>query len=247
MYRCGGRCAMNIALVEDDIVEADIIINYIKRYCREKEVKLDITHFKTAEDFLRAYKQSYFSIVFMDIELPGIGGLDAARSLRQKDDCITIIFVTKMAQYARNGYEVAALDFIVKPVTYADFSLKLKKAVNVARSKEVKSVLVPVNSGFYRVSTDKLIYVEIMGHRIKYQLTDMEIEARGTLSEAEKKLEGCGFLKCNSCYLVNSRYVNKVDGNEVDVGGYKLKISHPKRRAFLEAFMNILTGGGDVK
>ena len=238
---------MNIALVEDNTLEADVLLKFLKRYAADKDVKLDVTHYKNAEDFLKSYKHSYFSIVFMDIDLPGIGGIDAARSIRRKDDCITIIFVTKMAKYAQKGYEVNALDFLVKPVSYADFSLKLRKAINVARSKEVHSVLVPVGNGFCRISTDKLVYIEVMGHKIKYQLVDEEIEARGTLSEVEKKLDGCGFLRCNSCYLVNSRYVNKVTGNEVDVGGHMLKISHPKRRAFIESLMNILTGGDYIK
>ena len=238
---------MNIALVEDDSQEAEVLLKYLRRYGEDKGIKLDTTRYRSAEEFLKAYKHSYFSIVFMDIDLPGIGGLDCARSLRAQDDCVTLIFVTKMAQYAQKGYEVAALDFILKPVSYADFSLKLKKAVNVARAKETRSVLVPVNSGFCRISTDKLVYVEVMGHKVKYQLVDEEIEARGTLSEAEKRLAGCGFLRCNSCYLVNSRYVNKVKGNEVDVGGHVLKISHPKRRAFVEALMDIFTGGGRLE
>ncbi len=238
---------MKIALVEDDNCEADVLTKYLNRYGQDKQVKLEITRYGSAEEFLKAYKNAYFSIVFMDIDLPGIRGLDAARALRRQDDCVTIIFVTKMAQYAQKGYEVNALDFIVKPVNYADFSLKLKKAINVARAKEVKSVLVPVNSGFCRISTDKLVYVEVMGHKVTYRLVDEAIEARGTLSEAEKKLEGCGFLRCNSCYLVNSKYVNKVKGNEVDVGGYILKISHPKRRAFVEALMDIFTGGDAFK
>lgn len=235
---------MNIALVEDDAQEAEIMIKYIKRFGDENSFAFDVTRFRNAEDFLHAYKHSYYSIAFMDIDLPGIGGIDAARSLRSRDDCITIVFVTKMAQYAQKGYEVNALDFIVKPIGYSEFKLKMRKAVNVASSREIKSVLVPVNSGFCRISVDKLVYVEVMGHKLKYQLVDEEIEARGTLGEVEKKLEGCGFLRCNSCYLVNSRYVNKVRGNEVEVGGHVLKISHPKRKAFVEALMEIFTGGG---
>lgn len=235
---------MKVALVEDDNQEAEIFIKFVKRYGAENSLALDVTHFRNAEDFLKACKQSCFSVVFMDIDLPGMGGLDAARNLRMQDDCAVLVFVTKMAQYAQKGYEVNALDFIVKPICYADFALKIKKAVNVARSREVKSVLVPVNSGFCRLPVDKLVYVEVMGHKLKYQLVDEEIEARGSLGEVEKKLEGCGFLRCNSCYLVNSRFVNKVRGNEVEVGGYTLKISHPKRRAFVEALMEIFTGGG---
>ncbi len=96
---------MKIALVEDDNCEADVLTKYLNRYGQDKQVKLEITRYGSAEEFLKAYKNAYFSIVFMDIDLPGIRGLDAARALRRQDDCVTIIFVTKMAQYAQKGYE----------------------------------------------------------------------------------------------------------------------------------------------
>ena len=77
---------MNIALVEDDSKEAEVLLKYLRRYGEDKGIKLDTTRYRSAEEFLKAYKHSYFSIVFMDIDLPGIGGLDCARSLRAQDD-----------------------------------------------------------------------------------------------------------------------------------------------------------------
>lgn len=233
---------MNIALVEDTATEAEVLLSYIKRYGKENKIDIITTHFKCADELLKGYKQSYFDIVFMDVDLPGTSGLDAARLLRMQDILVTLIFVTKMGQYAHKGYEVNALDYIIKPVNYSDFELKFKRAVNIARANEVKSLLVPLSSGFCRVSTDKIVYVEVMGHQLRYKLVDGEIETRGTLGEVEKKLAHCGFLRCNNCYLVNSYYVKKVTGNKVDMGGCILEISHPRRRAFMEALMNIYSG-----
>ena len=233
----------NIAIVEDEDEAAARLTGYIERYAEQNGQKYRVERFNNAVDFLAEYK-SIYSVVFMDIQMPNMDGMSAAAELRRIDKTVSIVFITNLIQYAQKGYEVNALDFIVKPIGYSEFKLKMRKAVNVARSREIKSVLVPVNSGFCRISIDKLVYVEVMGHKLKYQLVDEEIEARGTLGEVEKKLDGCGFLRCNSCYLVNSRYVNKVRGNEVDVGGHVLKISHPKRKAFVEALMEIFTGGG---
>lgn len=170
--------------------------------------------------------------------------MDAARQLRKMDTQVVLIFVTKMAQYAQKGYEVEALDFILKPVKYSEFCLKLKKAINVARQNENRTVIVPTNSGFSCISSDKLIFVEVMGHQLKYYLVDGFIEARGSLSVAEKNLKKFGFLRCNSCYLVNPKFVNSVKSNDVNVGGYMLKISHPRRKSFVKEIMNYLGGGG---
>ncbi|MDE7214512.1 MAG: LytTR family DNA-binding domain-containing protein [Clostridia bacterium] len=235
---------MNIALVEDDVNAANIITEYTKKFNAQYGEGLKLTRFSDAESFLAGYRHSIYSIVFMDVDLPKINGLDAARQLRYADKSIVIIFVTKMAQYAQKGYEVNALDYILKPVSYADFCLKMKKAVNVARSNKNRIVLVPSGSGFFRLSTDKIIFVEVMGHQLKYHLVEDVLEVRGTLSAVEKSLEGRGFLRCSNCYLVNSRLINSVNGYDVDVGGYVLKISHPRRRRFMEELMKIYSGGG---
>ena len=94
---------MEVALVEDDNQEAEIFIKFVKRYGAENSLALDVTHFRNAEDFLKACKQSCFSVVFMDIDLPGMGGLDAARNLRMQDDCAVLVFVTKMASRQRGA------------------------------------------------------------------------------------------------------------------------------------------------
>lgn len=235
---------MNIALVEDDACAAKTVIEYSKKYSALYGTELNVTHFSDAESFLEKYRHSTYAIVFMDIDLPKLNGLEAARRLRFADKSVILIFVTKMAQYAQKGYEVNALDYIVKPVNFADFCLKIKKAVNVARSRENNLVLIPSGSGLVRLSADKIIYVEIMGHQLKYQFVDGELEVRGTLSAAEKNLAGNGFLRCSNCYLVNSRFINSVNGYDLDVGGYVLKISHPRRRRFIEELMKIYSGGG---
>jgi len=235
---------MNIALVEDDAIAANTITEYAKRYSLQYGAELNLTVFVNGENFLDNYRHSTFSVVFMDIDLPGINGLEAARQLRYTDQQIVLIFVTKMAQYAQKGYEVDALDFIVKPVNYADFCLKMMRALNVARSRENHLVTVPTGSGFCRLSTDKIMFVEVMGHQLKYQLVDGTLEVRGTLSEVEKSLNSKGFLRCSNCYLVNSRFINSVRGYDLDVGGHVLKISHPRHRRFVEELMDLYSGRG---
>ncbi|MDE6505198.1 MAG: LytTR family DNA-binding domain-containing protein [Clostridia bacterium] len=235
---------MNVAIVEDDIKSAELLKTCLLKYGTEKDIKFDIVHFTSGEEFIEKYRRAIYSIVFLDIELTGMNGLETARRLRDRDKAVTLIFVTRMAQYAQKGYEVDALDFLIKPLSYADFSLKMGKAVNVARTKEARSVMVTVNGGFTCLSTDKIIFVEVMGHQLKYQLVDGVLEMRGTLSEVEKKLKNNGFLRCNSCYIVNSRFIDSLQGYDLKVAGYTLKISHPRRKQFIKELMDLYKGGG---
>lgn len=236
---------MRVVIVEDDFSEANKLKSALQRYGSETGLDFEILHYTDAETFLKKYSQERPSIVFFDIELSTINGMDAARLLRERDDAVVIIFVTKLVQFAQKGYEVKALDFLIKPIIYDDFHMKMLRAVNVAKANEVKTILVPADSGFFRVSSDKIVFVEVMGHNIRYQLTDGVVEARGTLSGAEEKLAGHGFLRCNSCYLVNSRYVESVRGYDLYIGGHVLKISHPRRKEFVKQLMNLYTGSSE--
>ena len=236
---------MRVVLIEDDLNAAENLKTALKRYGSENGLDFEIIHYTDAETFLKKYNQERPSIVFFDIELPNINGMDAARQLRERDDAVVIIFVTKMVQFAQRGYEVNALDFLIKPIIYDDFHMKMLRAVNVAKAREVKTILVPADSGFFRVPSDKIVFVEVAGHSIKYQLTDGVVEARGTLSGAQEKLSGHGFLRCNSCYLVNVRYIESVRGYDLYIGGHILKISRPRRKDFVKQLMDLYTGNTD--
>ena len=87
--------------------------------------------------------------------------------------------------------------------------------------------------GMCRISTDKLMYVEIINHRLYYHLVDEVIEMTGVLSNVERDLAAYGFLRCNKCYLVNPKFIVSVKSSDVEVGNRTLQISRPRRAAFL--------------
>ena len=185
-------------------------------------------------------------VVFMDIQMPGMNGMDAAAELRDRDKTVSLIFITNLVQFAQKGYEVDAVSFLVKPVSYFDFSLKFKKALDVYVMNEERSFTVKYCGGMCRISTDKLMYVEIIAHRLYYRMIDGDIEVTGVLSEAEKELSRFGFLRCNKCYLVNPRFIIGINGSDLQVGNATLQISRPRRAAFLSELAKWYAGrGGD--
>ncbi len=233
----------NIAVVEDEDMAADLLISYIQRYSQLSGEKFNVSRFTNAADFLENYRAIY-AVVFMDIQMPKMNGMDGAMELRKLDKTVSIIFITNLVQYSQKGYEVDAVSFLVKPVSYFDFSLKFRKALNIYVMNEERSITIKYRGGLCRISTDKLMYVEIIAHRLYYHLIDDDIEITGVLSEVEKELSEYGFLRCNSCYLVNPKFVVAVKGNEVQVGNRTLQISRPRRAAFLAELANWYAGQG---
>lgn len=232
----------NLAIVEDEDADAERLQSLLEKYAAEEKVTFSISRFRTAKNFLQNYR-SVYSIVFMDICLPDLSGMEAAAQLRKTDKTVSLIFVTNMTGYAQKGYEVNALSFLLKPVGYRDVYLKVKKALAVSVVKEPHNFIITLANGVIPVSTDKLIYVEVIGHKLKYHLEGEVHEVSGSLSEVEKQLEKFGFLRCNSCYLVNPMHVVGVKGLELQVGNETLKISRPKRKKFMSDFTNWLSGG----
>ena len=234
----------NIAIVEDENGAAEKLTSYIERYGEETGSKYNIVRFTDGAKILEDYA-SVYSVVFMDIEMPNMNGMEAAERLRKLDKTVSIIFITNLVQYAQKGYEVDAVGFLVKPVSYYDFSLKFKKALDIFVMHEERGVTLSLPGGLCRISTDKLMYVEIMRHRLYYHLVDDVVEMTGVLSAAEKQLSSFGFLRCNNCYLVNPKFVVKVKGFEVTVGRETLQISRLRRNAFLAELADWYAGAGN--
>ena len=231
----------NIAVIEDNDNASKNIFELIEKYKKEHQVQLNVIRFTNADDFLNNYKEIY-SVVLMDIQLPGTDGMSAAFKLREIDKIVSIIFITTMVQFAQKGYEVNAVSFMVKPVSYYDFSLKFKKALDIAIMNENRNISLNTKNGICRISTDKIIYVEIVKHKLIYHLVDEDIEMTGVLNDTEEELKEYGFLRCNQCYLVNPRFIISVKGKEVFIGNTSLQISRPRYNKFMKDLTNWYAG-----
>lgn len=232
----------NIAIVEDEAEEAETLRSYFSRYTQEYGVTFTVSHFLSAEAFLNRYRPVY-DLVLMDICLPKASGMDAAAQLRRIDQSVSLIFVTNMAQFAVKGYEVDAFDFVVKPVSYANFALKLHRLLGKLATRRDGEVLVTLSDHMVRLSASQIKYIEISGHRMVYHTTGGEVSAYGNLKEAEAALDPAMFTRCNSCYLVNLNYVQAIQGYTVLVDGEALQISRPRRKTFVQALNDYLGGG----
>ena len=224
---------IRIAIVEDEKDAQERLISYISRYYDGDSQKFNIRVFDKCEPFIYGYKPE-FDIIFMDIGLPGINGMDAAKQLRKLDPVAVIIFVTSLAQYAIKGYEVHAFDFVVKTVTYADFELKFRRAENAINSNGDIFITISDRSQITRISTRDIIYVEVQGHYLYFHTSAEVLKGYGTMANLEKLLSGKNFMRCNSCYLINAGYIKKVEGYTVYLkNGDEVSISRQKKKQFM--------------
>lgn len=232
---------MRIAIVDDVRSDAGLLQSYLQRYQEEGIGEWEIMLYSCGEDFLARY-QPMFDLVILDIDMPGLNGVDIARRIRAMGDNVVLMFVTNMPQYALQGYAVDAVDYLIKPVSYEEFSLKLKKAQRYIRLNQSAQLTLHTGDGVALVQSDQLLYVESSLHYLTYHTLDGDYRVRGSLSQAEVELPPSLFARCGGSFLVNLRHVRGVDKQDVLVGEERVKLSRGKRLEFMEKFSKYLGG-----
>lgn len=231
----------NIAIVEDEDGAADVLTEYIRRFSEETGQPFHVERYRDGARFLDGYCAKY-AVVLMDIQMPQRDGISASEELRKLDKTVSIIFITNLVQFAQKGYEVDAVAYILKPVQYYDFALKFRKALDIYVMNEKQDFTLNTAEGPCRISTDKLMYVEIVKHRLYYHMVDGVIERTGVLSQVEEELKRFGFLRCNQGYLVNPRFITGIKGYSLLVGAETLVISRPRKKLFMAELANWYAG-----
>ncbi|MBQ8094140.1 MAG: response regulator transcription factor [Clostridia bacterium] len=230
---------IRIALVEDDSRHVQKITEYLERFRTEKGLAMSVRIFPDGEDIVENYRPEY-DIILMDIQMRFLDGMTAARLIREKDKETVLIFLTSMAGYAIQGYEVEALDYILKPVSYDMFAQKLWRAIDVVQRNHTHNVVLTLKDGMVKLDVSEIRYIEARSHRMIYHTADMEYDVRGRLDDLEKELLPYGFFRSNRGYLVNLYHITAVRGDCCLIGGEKLPISRVRKPVLLEKLTEIL-------
>lgn len=232
---------MRVVVVDDEKKMRDEIADYLKTFEKEQKVSVIAQVYESPEDFLEHYQKDA-DLILLDVEMPGMDGISLARRIRQDDKEVLLMFITNMAQYALLGYSVGALDFVMKPINYYTFAMKVRRVLKRVQKRESmqRTIVLNLPDGWKKIDTKEIYFVEIQNRLLYYHTTEGEYVVKGTMQSAEKMLESDTFVKCNHWYLVNLRHVKEVKKNIAVVGKYELEISRRNKTAFLKALTEYL-------
>ena len=233
----------HIAIVEDEKEYQNQLKEYLESYEKEHNLEFQISIFGDGAEILEEYAPKY-DIILLDIEMPKVNGMDAAERIRTMDESVVLMFITNMASYAIRGYGVGALDFVMKPINYYTFSLKMTRALKRVKKQVQKQILLTLPDGVKKLELNEIYFIEVQNRMLYYHTVDGDYIVRGTMQSAESMMADYPLAKCNHWYLVNLMHVKETKGGMVTVGPFELEISRRNKTSFLKALTEYM--GGNV-
>lgn len=222
---------IQVVSIEDDLAEETLLEEMLARYASDHGLEISVVHFSEAAPLLE--RDVDCDLIFMDIDLPGMNGMEAAALLRGYDAMTPLVFITSLAQFAVRGYEVDATGFIVKPVRYYDLVMCMNKVMRIIHRNASEAMSVRASSGVIAFPIGSLSYVETVGHDLVYRFASGEdpVRVRDSLANVESRLVDKPFIRISQSQLVNMEHIAWVRGDELHMSsGETLYFSRRRKK-----------------
>ena len=239
-----GSESMRIAICDDEKDIRELIANKVEKQYPDAE----IIFFQSGEELLLVDES--IDILFLDIQMSGIDGMETARELRKKDKKVILIFVTAVEEYVFQAFDVGAFNYIVKPIDDGKFSDVLHRAVdewssqNINEKEPEERYVLINNSGVHtKVILDEIVYAEVFNRKVVIHKLDGEIEYYGKMSDLES-LAGDSFFRSHRAYLINFKYVEKYDATTIYLERGTVLMAKQNYPEFVKKYMKYIQKRG---
>lgn len=206
---------MIAAIIEDELSHSDLLSSYIKIWGQKTKNPVSIKQYENAEGFLFDWEEQIFDILFLDIQMPGMNGMELARKVRQENEQISIVFTTGIDDYIGEGYEVEAMQYLLKPICQKKVEECLEKAWKKVPSKDYMIVHL-LEDETKKLCVNEINYVEAQKHYCQISLNGREkIMIKENFSQMEKLLKDKNFVKSHRSYLCQLSLIHQIDRNTI--------------------------------
>ena len=233
---------IRIAICDDNDAIRSQLRQYIQMFSHSSGIKTELFDYTNSEALLRTDFHS-LDFLILDIQMDGLNGLDAARQIRLTDTDLTIIFFTNYVQYALQGYEVQAYRFLLKPLTYEQFSAVVGTAIQDRQKQKQKTLLVTGRDKSLQIPINTISYIETDHGNILIHTDNQTISSTTSMKETEETLQDALFFRCHTAYLIPLQKIVSVGLKDVELqNGCKIPLSKHRRKALKEA-LAVFWGG----
>lgn len=238
-----GENLIRIAIVDDE----KVIREHIKNLIEDKHVECLIDTYSTGEALLQVDK--CYDIVFLDIQMDGMNGIDTARILRQKTEHTVLVFITGIKEYVFDAFDVAAFHYLIKPIDEQKFADVFKRAVlEVGKKKQQANGQLFVKTRYRNITLEQndVLYIESRGKKVEIHTKTEVIDAYAGIGELEKQLKQ-NFYRCHRGYLVNLAFITEYSNDSITLNNSEsIILAKEKYGEFVKVYMRYLKNGGGI-
>ena len=242
---------MLIAICDDEKSEREQVGGILVQKMKKRGEPLQIAYFEQGEDLIEQYESEDqypgYDLIFMDIYLQRLSGMEIIRRLRKHDRNVAVIFMSSSPDYAIESYDVWADGYLLKPIVRDKVENVLNRFMEYRYPKNKKSLLMVNGSSSRRISYDDIMYIESRRMNLRIVCAKgVEHTIRKKLDEVQAELTQPRFLKCNQSYIVNMDYITRADTDFTMENGDRIPIKVRERKRIREKyFANVLERGWD--
>lgn len=222
---------LHTIIVEDDHVARMVL----EEHCKKDDRIEWLGSFPSGEEALEFLSTNNVDLIFLDVELTGISGLEL---LESSFSLPQVIFASSHSFYALDAFKHEATDFLEKPILQAKFEASVQKAVNrfMTATKSIhnqESLFVRVNRQLIQIEIKDILYIENVGDYIKVVTNEGRYVTHNTMRDANIRLSIHGFFKVHRSYIVNLRKIDKIQNNVITIGTTVIPVSRSNRQSLI--------------
>lgn len=218
---------LKIAICDDEKISQDFLYHYLVLYFMNLNLNYQIYTYHSAQELLKHLEEE-FEVIFLDIKMDSIDGIEAAKQIRTINNYVTIVFVSFTSEYALSGYGVNAFRYLLK----SDLKNQLPQCMDEILSKiKYIQVTIEINGEKILIPINDILYFATVGRKIKVKLKSKEYYFYEKLAKLEKQLDEFGFIRTHQSFLINSKYIkDEIDNQLILENGEMIPISRSQKK-----------------
>lgn len=232
---------VSIAVCDDELLDCLTISAQIRTIMEEMGAAFCVEQFQSGRQLLKSLGR--FDVIFLDILMEGMDGMETARQCRRMDFDRMLVFFSSSRDYVFDAYDVEAFQYLVKPIEDKKLKKVLQKAVRKMEERSQAFILVSRDRQKRKLFLDDIYYFEIRGRMIDIHGTGGVFSYYEQIGILERELQGKGFFRCHKSYLVNLKYVDVYNRQELVLdNGERIAIAKRRYEAFCEEILKYMRG-----
>lgn len=237
---------LKIIACDDDVAFLDKLHRMLDRWSTASDTPVEVSLVTRGEDLLASNAASRADIIFLDMIMPLVGGMDTARELREADPSVKLVFLTSSPEFALESYEVRAFDYLLKPVRYERLAVLLDELASL-RPAPADELVIKTALGYHALRLADVEFAEARNKHVVFHLRDgRDLEALEPFRSVEERLaQAPAFFKCHRSYQVNLRNIDHFNRTDIVTrSGACIPLARSCKQAFQDAYFAARFEGG---